>query len=109
VTGVQTCALPIWPISYLRRLLYSLLITIEGGYILNPKIFQTLEFEKIQQQVAKETRTEIGKIQALNLKPSAEAEEIEQSLQSVDDVKHLFELDKRIPVNQLINVKPFLK
>src|SRR5699024_9675294 len=93
---------------YLRRLLYSLLITIEGGYILNPKIFQNLEFEKIQQQVARETRTEIGKIQALNLKLSAEAEEIEQSLQSVDDVKHLFELDKRIPVSQLINVKPFL-
>lgn len=76
---------------------------------MNPKIFQTLEFEKIQQQVAKETRTEIGKIQALNLKPSAEAEEIEQALQSVDDVKRLFELDKRIPVSQLINVKPFLK
>ena len=76
---------------------------------MNPKIYQTLEFEKIQQQLAKETRTEIGKIQALNLTPSSKAEEIEQQLQSVDDVKHLFELDKRIPVSQLINVKPYLK
>ncbi|MEY8371161.1 endonuclease MutS2 [Aerococcaceae bacterium 50-4] len=76
---------------------------------MNPKIYQTLEFEKIQQQLAKETRTEIGKIQALNLKPSTQAVEIEQQLQSVDDVKHLFELDKRMPVSQLANVKPFLK
>lgn len=77
--------------------------------MLNHKIYQTLEFEKIQQQLAKETRTEIGKIQALNLIPSSKAAEIEQQLQSVDDVKHLFELDKRIPISQLINVKPYLK
>lgn len=76
---------------------------------MNPKIFQTLEFEKIQQQLSAQTKTEIGRALALNIQPSTEATEIESQLQAVDDVKYLFELDKRIPVSQLINVKPFLK
>jgi DNA mismatch repair protein MutS2 len=75
----------------------------------NEKIYQTLEFEKIQQQLAKETRTEIGRYQALHLTPLTKADQIEEQLQAVDDVKYLFELDKRIPVSQLINIKPYLK
>lgn len=76
---------------------------------MNSKIYQTLEFEKIQQQLAQQTKTEIGRSNALKLTPSSDANAIEESLQAVDDVKLLFELDKRIPVSQLINVNPYLK
>lgn len=76
---------------------------------MNTKIYETLAFNQMRRDLAKETVTELGHSRALKLEPMTKQAEIEQSLNEVDDVKQLNAHELTLPIGQLNNIRHHLK
>lgn len=77
--------------------------------MLNTKVYQTLEFDKIQNALSKHTSTSIGKALASSLTPMTDTNDIETALIDVDDVAKLYQAELRIPVGQLSDITGMVK
>lgn len=76
---------------------------------MNTKVYQTLEFDKIQNALSKQTTTSIGKTLALTIQPLTDEAAIESALTDVDDVAHLFQHDHKLPIGQLADIQGMIK
>lgn len=76
---------------------------------MNPKIFQTMEFQKIVQKLASFATSRIGREFALELKPSQSVEEIQRWQDETDDGMQIERLRGGMPIPKLENVRPHLK
>ncbi|MDO4670774.1 MAG: endonuclease MutS2 [Aerococcus sp.] len=76
---------------------------------MNTKIYETLEWAKITQALAKETVTALGKEQALHLEPTNQREIIEASFRAIDEAWRLNAEQKALPIARLDDVSGALK
>lgn len=76
---------------------------------MNKKIFQTLEFTKIIQALARFTASELGKEQAMELKPSTSLSDIEKWQDETEDGATILRIRGGMPIPKLQNVHPHLK
>lgn len=76
---------------------------------MNSKIYETLEWNKMTQALAKETATALGKQLALALEPSADREQIEQSFIEISEVEQLATAQKFLPIGTLDDLTHALK
>lgn len=76
---------------------------------MNTKVYQTLEFDKIQNALSRHTTTSIGKSLALALTPMTDEPDIESALTDIDEVSRLHQADHRIPVGQLSDIQGLIK
>lgn len=76
---------------------------------MNQKIFQTLEFPKIIQQVAQFSRTHLGKELITKMQPASSKDKLEDRLAETQDGQTVLRLKGGIPLPKLANVDPHMK
>ncbi|AMB98708.1 DNA mismatch repair protein MutS [Aerococcus urinaehominis] len=73
---------------------------------MNPKIFATLEFNRIQADLAKHTSTQLGKRLALKLAPMTDPSLVQAAWQDISEWDILAQNGHRLPISQLADIKP---
>ena len=76
---------------------------------MNTKVLQTLEYNKILQQLQLFTRTKMGQEMVTTLHPSSKEKEMSRWLAETEDALKVLRLRGGIPVPKLENIRPHLK
>ncbi|MCZ2492935.1 endonuclease MutS2 [Dellaglioa carnosa] len=76
---------------------------------MNEKGLNTLEYQKVKQQIQAFISTESGQEEVNGLKPMIDLEKIQKDLDETQDAVKILRLRGGIPLPQLVNVKPHMK
>lgn len=76
---------------------------------MNNKIFETLEFSKIRNQIAQYAVTEMGKQRAENIEPETSIEEIQKLIDETFDGSNIVRLKNGMPIRKLSSIDEQLK
>ncbi|USS87663.1 endonuclease MutS2 [Fructilactobacillus hinvesii] len=76
---------------------------------MNKKILQTLEYQRIKDQIAPFLVTEAGHEELKQLLPSSTPATVQRWLDETDDGAHLYRLNRTIPLPKLKGVQPALQ
>ncbi|USS86802.1 endonuclease MutS2 [Fructilactobacillus cliffordii] len=73
---------------------------------MNDKILQTLEYQRIKDQIAPFLVTEAGRTELQQLLPSSDQVTVQRWLDETDDGAHLYRLNRTIPLPKLKDINP---
>jgi len=76
---------------------------------MNERILHVLEFQKVIEQLNKQTATSLGKDQSSKLAPSTDFAEVLQLQKETDETSQIVRLNKEIPLGGVFDIRPSLK
>ncbi|QKY69619.1 endonuclease MutS2 [Lentibacillus sp. CBA3610] len=76
---------------------------------MNERILQTLEFNKVIEQLNNQAETTIGKELASNLKPSADSAKVKEMQAETDEASQILRLNMTIPLGGIADIRASIK